>query len=833
MIANQLNDKHVEQLEQESGISKETATKAGIISFSAEEAHRSIGIGGSGIGFPYYNTEAELIGYRIKQDSPLVDKNGKSAKYLTEKSSNAYIFFPLENLSQIMNSDTLIIIEGEKKLLKLNQEKNRDTLPAISIAGCWMYRKKEQAEDELHPILQEIIKNKSIISIIPDSDYFQNHKVRAAYNNLARILFGKGIKVSIIDIRVKNCDTKIGVDDFLMVLPFEKLKERMSSPYVTFANLSSEEIIGMIGKNGISDKVLEGIFNNLAFLDQFQITEKIEAIKKCGNKLKEKDLLARFNKSKNHFQPIHNEESPENYVKWNSRKDGHDVLLKEVGKILSKMGHMYLNEDSPNKLVYVSQDFSKVTTANTRERLFDLLGALFVIEIVRDTNQGKITIGTEPMNRNLVSIFYSSLGRYVIAPRVVLISQTPFFSLIENKLLSMAGYYQKEKLIITKSFKSKKENQEKINFFLENIPFRSEVDKQNFLGIMLTGAIYKNALPGAFPSVLIRAQEHGSGKSQLASSLQYLIEGKNYGMITFKNDTELEKHFAAQIESTCIIIDNLRQGNLDSTFLEKAITDPVISYRRLGTQEEIKKINNTLVVLTMNGGGMTSDLVSRCIVIELDKDNQKKSKGFNPLEYMQENREEIIEEMIGLIENANLINDLEFYLTRFPKWEKLLKNSMTANNFNLFLSNISDMHETIDQNLACILNLAIRNPDSFTLPKSATDILFLLEQKKTFGEQGNLSAQKIGRTLSSVISREISFVAFDNLRYDFFINKEKDYHQGGSNYAYSFKFCPQRSVTSVRLIDESNINGNNFNRKNISTIEDLHAKSNHGSTRNF
>lgn len=829
-----LSQKHIEQLYKESGINEKTAIEAGIVSLDDKEAKELLGIGGSGIAFPYYDTHENFLGYRIKQDNPIIGESGKRAKYLTEKDSNAFIFFIRPELPNILTSDKVIITEGEKKCTKLHQEQiaSKYTIPVIAMAGCWMFRKKEMGENELHPVLEDIIKNKKEVIIIPDSDYFKNHKVNSAYNKLAYILFHRGIKVSIVDIRIRGFGEKLGVDDFLMLESFEQLEEKIHTPIVTFQNLSLDEISSRIKTKGISSETLEEIFSSLAFFDKFQIAEAINSIK-THSKIKQKDLMSLFCKVKSQFSFFHNEESPESYVRWNNQEEGHDVLFKRIGKILSTQGQAYLSALEPHKLISTNEDFSKITIADSKEKLYDLLGTMLVIEHVRSTDQGEITIGTEPLSRNLISIFSSSIDKYVMCPLVSIISHTPLFIPGKNKIINEMGYHKVERAILTNSFNIKRENHSRIKFLLENTPFRSDIDMENFLAVLITAVLIKKSLPGAFPSLLIRAQEHGSGKSQLASCLQYLSEGKNYGMITYKNDTELEKHLAAQIENSCIIIDNLRQSNLDSTLLEKFMTDPVISYRRLGTQEEIKKINDTMVIFTMNGGGMTSDLTSRCLVIELDKENQKKSQGFNPLDFVREYRNEIIEEVLGLLNNSDLFRQIDVNRTRFPRWEGILRNIMHGNGYKLFLTNIDEMHESIDQNLACILNVVIKNHDYFTKPMSARDILNIMESKKSFNEQVNLSPQKIGKLLSSKVGRKINFMAFDNLRYEFFIIKSSNSFLGGDNHTYKFEFNLLKPVGSVALVNESNMCEQNIVRKSFPNYHLDNNKTSHEATLNF
>lgn len=836
---NPINQTHLKQLFNESRISEKTAIEAGLFSITADESIKLIAHGGSGIAFPYFDTNGKQIGTRVKQDNPQKDDSGKViGKYLTSKNSDAFIYFRLADLTQILNSESLIIVEGEKKLLAFIQNNPNYSIPALSIAGCWMFRKKVQGENELHDVLEKIIKVKKQITIIPDSDYFENPSVTTAYNRLAKILFARGIIVKIIDIRIKGDTEKIGVDDFLMKSTYETLNERIALPYVIFKNLDENEIKTIITKNGISAETLENIFKGCAFLDKFQIL-KIYAIFKSIYKINSKDLKPFYLKSKNSFSPgaqnsltSSQNNSPDNYIKWNNKEDGHDVVLKAVGEKLTETDYVFLKEGFLEMLMITNADYSKIDISDTKEKLYDTLGSRYVIELVYNTEDGEATSGFEPLNKNLVSIFFSYISLYVVKPIIAIVSHTPYYSLLSNKMITEIGHYSEDKLLVTTTFKAKKENHSKIEILLNNTPFRSEVDKENFLGVLISSLAFKNSLPGTAPGLLIRAQEHGSGKSQLASCLQYLIEGKNFGMLTYNNDIELEKHIASQLESSCIIIDNLRLSNLDSPVLEKLITDPKPSFRKLGSQQEIGKVNNTLVIFTMNGGRMTSDLSSRLIVVELSKMNQKKSKGFHPLRYAMENRIEIIEEVLGMIEKADLSQPLANCQSRFDKWETLVSNTMTANGYKLFLSNIKEMHEAIDQDLSYILNFVIKNSEHFSTSKSSTDIFKLIENRKSYNEQNSLSTQKIGKILSNKSNRKIEFQAFDNLRYEFLISKIKT-NAGGDNYIYHIAFSLLKPVGSVALIEESNMDKNIIDKEIFQNTTNSNPKINHDPTDAF
>lgn len=832
-MTKKISDRHLELLK-ESGIELTTALSAGLYSSTLEEVQALIGVGGSGLTFPYIDAHLNVVGHRVKLDKPLYDANGKiRAKYLTSKASDAFIYFPGSELPQIKSSNSLLIVEGEKKLLKFIQERDTQTLPALALAGCWMYRKKKQNKNELHPVLEELLQNKAEVAILPDSDYFINPKVGSAYNRLAKILFHRGITVSLIDLRIEGSQEKIGTDDFLLNKSFSDLEERIKNPFVTFKRPDSEEIIQVIKKTGLSDKTFETIFNQLAFLDKFQIGEVITLIRSNFKGVKTKNLENCFQKSKNFFESHFDEFSPENYVKHNGKEEGQDLLFNRVGQVLSGMSDTYLLEDVPPKLLVVNSDFSQIKAATTKSELFDTLGSLIVVEQVRNTDQGEVTISAGPMDRDYVSIFFNSLHLFISRPMINLISKTPVFVLDGNKLIYKKGHYPDHRMIITNDFSETSNELPRLTTLLDNIPFRTETDKENFLAMLITGVLFKNSLPGAFPSLFIRAQEQGSGKTKLAECLQYLIEGEVTGKIAYKTDVELEKHLAAQIQSSSsVIIDNIRLESLNSTILEKLITDQVLSFRRLGTQTEIKKINNVLVMLTMNGGSMTPDLLSRCIVVDLDKKKQHKSLGFDPKDYAEVHRQEIIGEVLAMVLKTNYSLNPTTLVTRFPKWEKYLRLTMEASGFNLFLSNAEEMYESIDQNLARIFNLVLRKPDAFTTARSASEIFIYIESSKALNEFNELSPTKIGKLLSEKSNRAIKFMAFDKIRYEFFITKIKDTGRGGDNRKYTITYKAEDSVAPVVNIDESLEEDKKSLSDKVLTLESIQSKSTHDPTSN-
>ncbi len=192
--------RHQQILKEESGLSLDILTRAGSWSASEEEADKIIGYPRSGVVFPYIDLGAKPIGYRIK-----VDDANDGAKYLERSLTDSHLscYFVLENIAAILDpTKTLIITEGEKKLLALMQALPGGLYAFAAFPGCrnWMAKNEGQMTPEWESIQ---LKGRQVW-LIPDTDFFENRKVYEPICNLIRILCLRGAVVSLVDLRLEG-----------------------------------------------------------------------------------------------------------------------------------------------------------------------------------------------------------------------------------------------------------------------------------------------------------------------------------------------------------------------------------------------------------------------------------------------------------------------------------------------------------------------------------------------------------------------------------------------------------------------------------------------------
>lgn len=170
-----------------------------------------------GIGcivFPYFDTNGQVVQLRLRPDQPVKIGNSE-AKYLSPKDSEVRAYFPPGVTEYLQDPrQELIIVEGEKKALKLAQ----DGFPAIGIAGVWMW--KETKAERLISDLAGVAWRGRRVFIAFDSDITTKPEVLEAETRLAAQLKLVGAPTSCVRIPPGPPGedgelTKQGADDFL------------------------------------------------------------------------------------------------------------------------------------------------------------------------------------------------------------------------------------------------------------------------------------------------------------------------------------------------------------------------------------------------------------------------------------------------------------------------------------------------------------------------------------------------------------------------------------------------------------------------------------------
>ena len=135
-----LSEKHLAEL-RASGLSDATIEAAGIYT---ESSHPKVckmlgwvmsdGSWNDVLVFPYLHAD----GYsRVKPSWPRSGKNGKPIKYESPRNKPSRAYFPPGFHELFATSKTVIVTEGEKKALKIQQDTG---LPCIGLGGVWAWQ---------------------------------------------------------------------------------------------------------------------------------------------------------------------------------------------------------------------------------------------------------------------------------------------------------------------------------------------------------------------------------------------------------------------------------------------------------------------------------------------------------------------------------------------------------------------------------------------------------------------------------------------------------------------------------------------------------------------
>lgn len=195
----------------------------------------------------------------------------KVDKYLQPKKRRDIWISPKSNLQDMRASDTLYIIEGEKKAARFLKEWPGTAV--IGIGGAWNYLDTtDDGTKRLLPALQECLRpNKRVIAIF-DGDILTKAGIQMAATTLRKLL------------RIHNCNLEIGyppvakgVDDWLQevpgaklediqFLPFDKLEESRKQLFATLECQMNDDKLILNELN--AQKILDHYFANDVYRDK-------------------------------------------------------------------------------------------------------------------------------------------------------------------------------------------------------------------------------------------------------------------------------------------------------------------------------------------------------------------------------------------------------------------------------------------------------------------------------------------------------------------------------------------------------------------------------------
>lgn len=330
-----------------------------------------------------------------------------------------------------------------------------------------------------------------------------------------------------------------------------------------------------------------------------------------------------------------------------------------------------------------------------------LVGRVEVVVVTQRKDDDKRCHQPLPTHYGSAYLESDEIGRF---PVVNVFSTTPIYD--SNWVLAAPGYNPTSRIYYAGEQLPAAANTHLIDKLLAGFCFRSGADRANALAALLDGP-FRHHFEGGRPIATITANQRSLGKSLLAQVIATVRGVGPAKTITYTpNDEELEKRLAAQVlgAPATIVVDNAkaegRHGIISSAVIERSITDPALSFRRLGANAEISLPNSVLFVLTANTPRLSPDLVSRSLPINLYHEGNPDNRNFaveQLLDFAKQHRAAIQAELIGMIERWKTAGrPLPRFNYRFAPWASTVGGILQANGVEGFLENLTESAADLD-----------------------------------------------------------------------------------------------------------------------------------------
>jgi hypothetical protein len=337
----------------------------------------------------------------------------------------------------------------------------------------------------------------------------------------------------------------------------------------------------------------------------------------------------------------------------------------------------------------------------------------------------------------------------------------------------------------------------RIDELLSGFCWETEADRTNYIAMMLTTVlINKFTGHGAKPSALITANQPQLGKSKLASILSLLREGRKVRTMSYTPDDDLfENRLGAMVKrgATTIVVDNARSTReIASATLERSITDEVLCYRLLGKSELIEAPNRHLFVITANSPEISQDLIKRSVPVRLYLEgDDKRDFKFDPTQYAQDCRTELLAELLGMVERwlaASSPLGKYRHALNSSGWANIIGGILDVNQKTGFLASNSEVEDGSNSELKEFADLVVAIFHHQKFYFSASEMAEVAMQNKllTFridpehtGRAGRRQAVRMGIVASKYLGKKF----FVKKGLCVALKKEKNVNSDGVVYA--------------------------------------------------
>ncbi len=787
-----LGREHFEKLNQESCISMEVAKLANLTSMASEEVFKKFGHSSVAIRFPYWSLMFNdwKGDYRVRFDNPkIVSNTGKRQRYSQPKDSSTTLYCLPSDVVKINNINIpLIWTEGEKKHLSIRSHKFSEKYAVISAPGCWGYISDGEVSKEYDCIP---LKNREVF-FVGDNDLRFNENIFNGYKKLIEYFISRGAFVNLVDLGEKAMiANKCGADDFLKEFGEREFIERMNNPIVKLANPEWLLTQGLCDDEFFAQSAC-------ASDEQFEVLEK-KITGLFG--INRGQLRKKLKKAKNQFNLLCD---PDDKIFYDDTAETNNQYTERASKKISKRHNLLILK---NTLLVVDYEKREVQFLSSTKSLKGFLRSAINVS----TWNRNYEVGSMHFQQDCIDqIKYSPKKYFKDVDEVESIVNVPYVFGQDQELLN--GVFDNichlSKPLSLDYVVDKDTNP--LFKVLNYLPFKTEGDRDDFLGCLI-GLFFIPYHLGDHPMLIIKGDAPGNGKSTLSEIIDTLVNHEPSGALSFKsNEEELEKQISTKLlRSSVVIIDNIRSDRpVSSPVLERCVSEKVLTFRELGSQNTLERANDCLFVLTLNGGTFSGDLLDRSIVIELAHEKKKKEAfphSGQISDYVKKHKDEILQTLAIMIRKSYFhesFSDRQYNLHRFNDFANKIKNIMAANGYT-FLENSKEKSMSSDPLLIALVRLTqeekgthlvsmaeIKKSDSegknfFYYPKSASDIVEEIKIRK-YEFQNDLQSAMLGKQLQRLASQGASIVEYDDERFKVEIECVKS-GKGGRNKSYSVK----------------------------------------------
>ncbi len=236
-----------------------------------------------------------------------------------------------------------------------------------------------------------------------------------------------------------------------------------------------------------------------------------------------------------------------------------------------------------------------------------------------------------------------------------------------------------------------------------DFPFKSDADRQNFFGMLLT-PIIAPAIGGDRPMHLINSSLERTGKSKLVNDVWggVITSHPTPAMQITDREEEREKRIVAMLLEcdTLMHLDNL-PPTINSPALASLLTAPVFGGRMLGYSRQVNLPNNLTIVGTGNNVQASGEIAKRLIPILMEPKTAKPEartdfqhpdlKG-----YVRENRKTVLSCLLGMVDNWVEAGKPKHTsrLGGFEEWSEAIGGILKSNGMSKWRTNEDDWRES-------------------------------------------------------------------------------------------------------------------------------------------